>query len=473
MSRKQHPILGELVTHAQVSDTAITPQRVRTIILLLAGSVALMMTGYGIIMPVFARRLGEFGEGVEALGLMTTAFALAQLIASPILGGMADKHGRRPFILLALSAVTLSYVGYIFAPNTAIFITIRAAAGAFTAGLFPAAMGIVADIVPEERRAQWVGVIMGSYAIGMIFGPALGGFLYDGWGFAAPFALSAVIAFLALIAALFLVPETRTSQLRLRETLELRRKLTIQYTQHTSLWAALPRPLAILGTLLFVDFVGSFAFAFVEPQMVFYMYEQLEWTTVMFGLVVGAYGIAMVTGQLFLGQLSDHWGRKPVILFGLMLNMFLYVGMAILDSFRGMAIFAFVAGFGQALYSPALSAYYLDITAEEHRSRIVGIKESSLALGGVLGPMLIAVLAPRTTPQGIFWIAFGMVLVSLLLGVALLREPKRLHVGGLGVPEEVSRQRAMAAQASLRGIVMVAESARRENQLHSRQSTQK
>ncbi len=465
MIPKGHPVLGEVVLATHVSNSELSPQRIRTIILLLAGSVALLMTGFGIIMPIFARRLGEFGDGVGALGMMTMVFALSQLIFAPVLGGLADRHGRRPIILLALAAVTASYIGYIFAPNTTVFIAIRGIAGGMTAGLFPAAMGVVADVVPEDRRARWVGVIMGSYAVGMIFGPALGGFLYDGWGYAAPFTLSAIVACTALVAAIFLVPETRPPQVRRREALRAKRTVRTEVREEESLWTTLPRPLTVFGTLLFIDFVGSFAFAFIEPQMIFYMYDELAWTTVQFGIVVGAYGIAMVFGQLVLGQLSDRWGRKPLVMIGLIVSMSLYVGMAMLNSFIGMAVIAAISGLGQALYSPALSAFVLDITTDDHRSRVMGLKESSLALGGVLGPLLVAIVARWTTPQGVFWIAFGFVALSFLLGLFLLREPKHTKRESTNVQDEISTRRSMAAQASLRGIVMRATFVREQRQV--------
>ena len=83
--------LGTLVMATDVIDSAYSRRRTRTIILLLAFSVGLMMTGFGIIMPVFARRLGELGSGVEGLGLMTMSFALAQFIAAPVMGSLADR----------------------------------------------------------------------------------------------------------------------------------------------------------------------------------------------------------------------------------------------------------------------------------------------------------------------------------------------------------------------------------------------
>ena len=215
--------LGHLIIASEVVTSGPSRRRARNVIILLAASVGLMMTGFGIILPVFARRFGEFGSGVEALGLMTKSFALAQLVAAPFMGSLADRYGRRPLILLSLAAFTLANVGFLLASSTTVFIIIRVLGGALTAGLFPAAMGVVADVVPERERAQWVGIVMGSYGAGLIFGPVVGGVLYDGWGFAAPFVTSAVMAAIAFIAAVVMVPETRTAEVRWREQLRNRR----------------------------------------------------------------------------------------------------------------------------------------------------------------------------------------------------------------------------------------------------------
>jgi multidrug resistance protein len=457
---RTYPNLGKVVIASRVIAPGENPRRTRNIILLLAASVALMMTGFGIVMPVFARRLGEFGSGVEALGLMTVSFALAQLVAAPVMGTLADRLGRRPLVLVGLVAFTIANIGYLLAPSTAAFIVIRGLAGAFTAGIFPAAMGIVADIVPENERARWIGIVMGGYGVGFIFGPVMGGILYDGWGFAAPFIASATMGFIAFVTALILVPETRPLEVRRREKLRQRRAAAIVSAPEGPFWASLPKPLYIFGSLLFLDFIGNFAFAFIEPEMVFYFYDELGWTTTQFGLVVGAYGLAMVLGQTTLGQASDRFGRKPIIILGLLLNITLYFGLAIVSSFSVMSLIAITSGLGGALIAPALSAFYLDITQEQHRSRVVGIKESALSLGGVAGPLLVVVVSPLTTPQGIFIIAGMLMVMGMVLALIVLREPEHAAKDTIDTTWEISNRRSMVAQASLRGIVLRAKTRR-------------
>ena len=420
-----------------------------------------MMTGFGIILPVFARRLAELGSGVEALGWMTMAFALAQFIASPWMGGWADRYGRKPLILIALGGFVTVNVGYLLAPSVPIFIGIRGVAGAITAGLFPAAMGVVADIIPQRDRARWIGIIMGGYGAGIVFGPVLGGVLYDSFGFSMPFMSSAIIATCALIAASILIPETRPRSVRHREMLRQRREQMGQPSLNDSFWQSLPRPLPLFFTLLLIDFLPQFAFTFVEPQMVFYFYDDLLWSTAQFGLVVAAYGLSMMLGQLLLGQVSDRFGRKPVIVVGLLLSTILYAGLTFAREFWLITVLSAVAGFGIALFNPALSALYLDVTDGKHRSRVQGIKGSALALGGVMGPLLVAIVARFMSAQAIFITAGLVVLGGIVMALIFLKEPSKTAVSN-DLSTEVIERRTLAAQATLRGLVMNARAVRQQ-----------
>src|SRR4029077_611682 len=111
-------------------------------------------------------------------------------------------------------------LAYLVADNVPAFVATRFVVGVLSAGLLPASMAVVGDIVPAEHRARWTGTLMGGYGVGFIFGPTLGGVLYDNFGFAVPFLFSAALGVVGVGLALWWLPETRpahlASQIKLR-----------------------------------------------------------------------------------------------------------------------------------------------------------------------------------------------------------------------------------------------------------------
>ena len=153
--------------------------------------------------------------------------------------------------------------------------------------------------------------------------------------------------------------------------------------------------------------------------------EQTKWREIWASLprrfFVGAYGLAMLLGQAFLGKLSDRYGRKPVMILGLLLNGTLFPGLIFVHSFGLLFPVAVLAGLGDALFIPAIAASYLDIAEPEHRSQVIGIKGSVVALATVVGPLLITIVSPWTAPTSIFAISAGATLVAILLALVLLK----------------------------------------------------
>ena len=424
-NRGTHAHMGQVVVAGQVITSEIDLRRASRIIWLLAVSLGLLMTGYAITMPIFARRLGEFGSGVGALSLMSTAYALAGIVASPFMGMLADRIGRRPLVLGSLVSFALANIGFLLATSTEMLVVMRALEGALSAGLFPAALGIVADIAPKDKRSRWLGFVTGGASVGWVLGPLAGGVLYDAWGFKAPFLLSAGMGLLAFAAAAILIPETRPRAVRQREALRRRRTAGLAPTQAESFWATLPRPLSTFGVLLFISFAMYFAWAFFEPQLLFYVFDDLGWTTAQFGLAAGGYGLASALGQTTLGRVSDKFGRKPSIVIGLILFSAQFAGLIFTNSL-GLVLLSFaVGGLGEGLMSPALGAFFLDISEERHRARVMGIKSSASSLGGVVGPLLAAVVARLMLPQRAFIVSIAVVVFGALLALIVLREPRQ------------------------------------------------
>jgi MFS family permease len=392
----------------------------------------LQMTSFVMILPLFARRFSEMGAGVTALGMSEMAYALAATVAAPFMGAVADRIGRRPLVLGSLAVYTLAFTGYLLATSAQAFILLRGLAGAFTAGLMPAATGMVADVAPADRRAQWIGIMSGGASIGWIAGPVLGGLLYDRWGYEG--ALLVAIGMAAVTFLAFLVGLREVRSCIASRPVELGQRaagfrLPDAQAALGSFRTSLPASLRPLTLVLLTYFAVMFAWAFIEPRFMFYTYDELGWNSSMLGLVMSTYGIAMTVGEFGLGRLSDNLGRKPVIVMGLILFSAQFIGLALSRSYILIAVAFVIAGLGNALFDPALSASILDIAPAEHQARILGIKSTVGSLGNILGPALVVLFAPLVSAQGVFLAATGIVLAIAMIAVASRSERRPARQG--------------------------------------------
>lgn len=374
---------------------------------------ALQMTGFVMILPLFARRFESFGAGVEALGMSAMAYALTSTVAAPFVGMLADRFGRRPIILLSLAAYVAAFTGYLFAASAWMLILLRGLAGVFTAGLVPAMTSMVGDLALENRRAQWIGIVNGGASAGWIIGPVLGGLLYDRFGYVVPFAASIAMAAGALLVAVFLTPET------------VRRSAHPSHPRpaRTHGFQAV-RALPTFFLLMLISFGVMFAWAFIEPRFMFYAYDTLTWTSSQLGLVMSTYGLACTFGEVSLGRLSDRLGRKPVLVLGLALFSAQFVGLVLFRDVAWIVVSFIVAGLGNAIYDPALSAHILDITPPEHTAGIMGLKGTVGSLGNMLGPALVVLITPFVGPQTVFLMAASVVLMLTIASGLALRTPQ-------------------------------------------------
>jgi MFS family permease len=401
-------------------------------IFIIAVCMALQMTSFVIIVPLFARRFSELGSGVETLGISAVAYALTSTMAAPFMGALADRFGRRRLVLLSLIVYTLAFSGYLLARSAAAIIVIRGLAGAFTAGLVPAVIGITADLTPRERRGQLIGVVNGGASVGWIVGPILGGVLYDHWGYSVALMVSIGIAMATFLIAFFMVPETRPNPADYKVIKGKQYRLGNVKSAGRSIQNTLPSPVSTFVFLLWISFAVMFAWAFIEPRFMFYAYDDLHWTSSVLGLAMSTYGIAMALGEFGLSHLSDRLGRKPVILLGLILFLAQFIGLAFFRDSILIAVTFVIAGLGNALYDPALSASILDIAPTEHQVRALGIKSTAGSLGSILGPALVVLFSASVDVRGIFLMASGIVLLAISAGLPMAAtgmQPTRNVVG--------------------------------------------
>jgi MFS family permease len=122
-----------------------------------------------------------------------------------------------------------------------------------------------------------------------------------------------------------------------------------------------------------------------------------------------------MVAETTLGACSDRFGRKLILMIGLIIHTAQYVALITTDSVIWITLGIAASGLGEGLFMPALNAYLLDITLEQNRAQVIGLKESMFSLGGLVGPALVVLAVRYLQPAGIFAIAGLLILISAFL----------------------------------------------------------
>jgi DHA1 family tetracycline resistance protein-like MFS transporter len=193
------------------------------------------LLGFGILIPVFPLLISigspfrvtpeswSFTQGLIMLGWLQAVYPFCTFIASPILGQLSDRYGRRPVLAISIFGTSIGYVLFAIGISTAnipLLFASRALDG-FTGGNLAVANAAIGDISTNENRAKNFGVLGAAFGLGFIVGPYLGGKLSspnvsfyglfdtpDWFGATTPFLFAAIISLLNCLAVLTTFPET-------------------------------------------------------------------------------------------------------------------------------------------------------------------------------------------------------------------------------------------------------------------------
>lgn len=290
-----HEIATTTKKDAAEHITPAKPSRSITVALtFLIGCVTLLMTGFAIILPVFPQRLQALGLGAGTLALMEGAFGLGMFLLSTPMGTWAGRVGRKPILFISLAGFIVTNIALAFVNVPLLFILIRFVEGMLISGLMPVSMAMVGDTIPLEKQGRWIGFLTTAQATGIALGPGIGGFLYQAMGFTGPFLLSAAIALVASLLAVFMVPETLPDHVR-AEARTQNRGSKVEKTKELS-FAGL---ILFFAPFLIIDFGLIFTYPFVFPQYPFFFQKVLLYSPAQYGLVISAYGLALAIFPLF------------------------------------------------------------------------------------------------------------------------------------------------------------------------------
>ncbi len=389
-------------------------------LMFLIGCVTLMMTGFAVIIPVFPQRLQALGLGSEMLALMEGAFGLGMFLFSTPMGTWSGRIGRKPILFISLVGFIVANLLLAFINVPLLFIPIRFVEGMLLSGLIPAAMSMVGDTIPLEKQGRWIGFLTTAQAVGFALGPGLGGFLYQTLGFTSPFLLSAGIALVASLLAIFMVPETLPEHVRVEARLQqANRGAKAQQSKDLRI----TRLIWLMAPFLVIDFGMIFTYPFVFPQFPFFFQKVLHYSPTQYGMLFSVYGMALAIFPLVLGRLSETLPKKPLIVTGSLLFSALLVVMLVAPLYPLLIAGAALAGLGSALVEPAMGSIYLGTTTNENRGQVMGMRGSAISLAIMLGPLAQALVGLWIRPQITFAIGVALALGMALVAFLLLKNP--------------------------------------------------
>ncbi|SFD16221.1 MFS transporter [Flavobacterium phragmitis] len=337
--------------------------------ILLCLSSLLFSSSFNMIIPELPSYLTSLG-GAEYKGLIISLFTLTAGISRPFSGKLTDKWGRVP--VMAVGSVVCLICGFLYPVLSSVsgFLFLRLVHG-FSTGFKPTATSAyVADIIPQERWGEALGMHGLCFSIGGALGPALGGWVVNAYGIDVMFYSSSFLAFLSIVIVA-----------NMKETLEAKEKL------HRSMFFIGKRDIIDRGALPagIITFFSYTAFGLILTLIP-------DWSQHLGaankGIFFTAFTVASVMMRFGAGKVSDRYGRTNVILVGLIItSIALFViseGTTVNMLLAGAAVY----GMGTGILSPAINAWTIDLSDPQHRGKAIATMYISMEIGIGCGALL-------------------------------------------------------------------------------------
>lgn len=184
------------------------------------------------------------------------------------------------------------------------------------------------------------------------------------------------------------------------------------------------RPLLIIFLTIFVNLVG---FGIIIPLLPFYA-ETFGASPIVIGLLFAVFSLCQLAAAPALGDISDRYGRRPVLVFSLAGTVISFAMLALAHSIVMLFAARIVDGLSGGNISTA-RAYVADVTEPKDRARAYGLIGAAFGLGFILGPALSGILAKFSYTAPI-WAAAALTLVATVMAWAWLPETvHRAHAG--------------------------------------------
>lgn len=356
------------------------------------------MLGYGIVVPLLPIYADQLGASALEIGFTNAGFSLMVLISLPFMGRLSDRFGRKIFICLGLTIMTMASLAFIWAQNPTQLILVRVFQGIGASMQLPIAMAYLGDITPKGEEGKWTGHFSAILFSGMSLGPLLGGALTDLFSVNTTFQVMAALCFIGLIATLLFLPEV---------------KERVVAKENGSAFEGLRKSRIFKGVFAFRMAIG-FSMACTMTFLPLFGSHNLGLSVFLIGVLIAS-RTPLALLQSYTGMLADRYSRRGLVVIGSLSAIIFIALMPVASGFWPLLIMYALMFVGVAFAMPAATAYVVE------EGRVFGMGASmalfmmAMQVGHGVGPILLGGIADFMGIESAFYAAAILLLLGIIV----------------------------------------------------------
>jgi MFS family permease len=386
------------------------------------------MVGFMLVLPLLPFYALDLHATPFQIGLIYSAFSIAQIMSAPVWGRVSDRYGRRPALLIGLLAAAAAYVVFGFADSLWLLFTSRFVQGA-GGGTTGVAQAYVADTVEPSQRARALGWLSSATAAAMVIGPVIGT-LGGRLGQRAPGLLAAALCLANAAFAYYWLPESRRKD-------GSGAHAAVQKPLWQPGWQAIRHPTRPVARLLWIYGVGMLAFSSLTAVLPLFLNAEFHVTERTFGYFLTYFGVlSIIMRVILLGPIVERVGELWTMRLGC---LSLIVGCAAYPLVSDLRVLAAVVmplvPIGTALLFPSTTALLSGRTAKNELGTVMGVAQTFAGLARVAAPLMATAAFQNLGHPAPFFIAGGIVALVGLLAFRVEVQPPTLNRAAAQAPE--------------------------------------
>ncbi|NJO80437.1 MAG: MFS transporter [Cyanobacteria bacterium RM1_2_2] len=375
--------------------------------------------GISILFPILPFLVERFRSDALTLGLLTSCFAVAQFLATPAIGAISDRYGRRPVMLICVLGSALSYFMFGWAGALWVLFLSRIIDG-ITGGVAATAQAYIADTSKPGERSKNFGLTGVAFGLGFVLGPALGGVL-AGIHLTLPIFFAGSLALFNAVLGYFTLPESLSS--------EKRRPIRLKDLNPLNQITDLLSNRRIRG-FLWATFIFNFAFTGFTSIFVLFLNARLGWGPASAATIFVFIGVVstFVQGGL-IRKLLPVYGEAKLAVVGFVV---LALGLGLVAVIPSHSIWLYPLLYtSQALLSlgvgfllPCLRGLISNRVSDREQGRTIANAQGIQSIAAILGPLWTGWTFDHLSIAAPFWMGALLVMLGLLCTLSNLRQPQ-------------------------------------------------